>query len=188
MPTPRLDAKRRWPLWISLFLIALHLTTMSRAWGNDMASEEAASRTMWLYVGTYTHGKTPSEGIYLLELDLASGTSDDQGRGGQACRSLVPRHPPQPQVPLRGQRAGQVQRPARGRRQRAGHRPGKRDAHAAEPAVLGRQRPLPPDRGSDGQERPGGQLRQRQRRLLADPGRWNSERGLVVHPARGQER
>ncbi len=66
MPKQRVDAKRHWPLWISLFLIALHLTTMSRAWGNDMASEEAASGTMWLYVGTYTHGKTPGEGIYLL--------------------------------------------------------------------------------------------------------------------------
>jgi hypothetical protein len=66
MPTPRLDAERHRPLWISLFLIALDLTTMSRAWGNDMVPEEVASGTMWLYVGTYTHGKTPSEGIYLV--------------------------------------------------------------------------------------------------------------------------
>jgi hypothetical protein len=66
MPTPRLDAERHRPLWISLFLIALDLTAMSRARGNDMVPEEAASGTMWLYVGTYTHGKTPSEGIYLL--------------------------------------------------------------------------------------------------------------------------
>jgi len=28
MPTPRLDAERHRPLWISLFLIALDLTTM----------------------------------------------------------------------------------------------------------------------------------------------------------------
>jgi len=79
MPKPRLVAKRHWPLWISLFLIALRLTTMSRAWGNDMALEEAAAKTMWLYVGTYTHGKTPSEGIYLLEFDLASGRLTTKG-------------------------------------------------------------------------------------------------------------
>jgi 6-phosphogluconolactonase len=34
---------------------------------------------MWLYVGTYTHGKTPSEGIYLLELDLATGRLTSKG-------------------------------------------------------------------------------------------------------------
>ncbi|MGD0045306.1 MAG: lactonase family protein, partial [Isosphaeraceae bacterium] len=79
MPTPRLDAERHRPLWISLFLIALDLTTMSRAWGNDMVPEEVASGTMWLYVGTYTHGKTPSEGIYLLEFDLASGRLTTKG-------------------------------------------------------------------------------------------------------------
>jgi len=94
MPTPRLDAKRPWPLWISLFLIALHLTTMSRAWGNDMASEEAASGTMWLYVGTYTHGKTPSEGIYLLELDLASGRLTTRGAAARlADPSFLAIHP-----------------------------------------------------------------------------------------------
>ncbi len=94
MPTPRLDAKRRWPLWISLFLIALHLTTMSRAWGNDMASEEAASRKMWLYVGTYTHGKTPGEGIYLLEFDLASERLTTKGAAARlADPSFLAIHP-----------------------------------------------------------------------------------------------
>jgi len=94
MPTPRLDAKRPWTLWISPFLIALHLTTMSRAWGNDMASEEAASGTMWLYVGTYTHGKTPSEGIYLLELDLASGRLTTRGAAARlADPSFLAIHP-----------------------------------------------------------------------------------------------
>ena len=119
MPTPRLDAERHRPLWISLFLIALHLTTMSRAWGSDMVVPEAvASGTMWLYVGTYTHGKTPSEGIYLLELDLASGRLTNKGAVARlADPSFLAIHP-EPQVPLRGQRAGRVQRPERGRRQR----------------------------------------------------------------------
>jgi 6-phosphogluconolactonase len=94
MPRPRLDADRHWPLWIPLFLIALHLTTMSRAWGNEMATEEAASGTMWLYVGTYTHGKTPSEGIYLLELDLASGRLTTMGPAARlADPSFLAIHP-----------------------------------------------------------------------------------------------
>ena len=35
--------------------------------------EKETPETLWVYVGTYTNGKTPSQGIYLLELDLASG-------------------------------------------------------------------------------------------------------------------
>ena len=100
MPTPRLDTERHRPIWISLFLIALDLTTMSRAWGNDMVPEEVASETMWLYVGTYTHGKTPSEGIYLLaenqdsdsivvfRIDLASAASSRSASPWEfPCRS-----------------------------------------------------------------------------------------------------
>ena len=95
MPTPRLDAERHRPLWISLFLIALHLTTMSRARGSDMVvPEEVTSGTMWLYVGTYTHGKTPSEGIYLLEFDLASGRLTTKGAAARlADPSFLAIHP-----------------------------------------------------------------------------------------------
>ncbi len=73
MPTPRFDARHHRPIWTSLFLLVFPFTTMSQVWGNKMTSERASAGTMWLYVGTYTHGKTPSEGIYLLELDLSSG-------------------------------------------------------------------------------------------------------------------
>jgi 6-phosphogluconolactonase len=94
MPTPRLDSKCHRPLWIGFFVIALGLPIVSRAWGNDMASEEAASGTMWLYVGTYTHGKTPSEGIYLLELDLASGRLTTRGAAARlADPSFLAIHP-----------------------------------------------------------------------------------------------
>jgi 6-phosphogluconolactonase len=94
MSTPRLVDKRHWPFWISLFLIALNLTTMSRAWGNDMAPAEEASGTMWLYVGTYTHGRTHSEGIYLLEMDLASGRLTSKGAAARlADPSFLAIHP-----------------------------------------------------------------------------------------------
>ena len=49
---------------------------------------------MWLYVGTYTHGKTPSEGIYLLEIDLASGRLTTKGEVAKlADPSFLAIHP-----------------------------------------------------------------------------------------------
>ncbi len=94
MPTPQPDSKSHRPFWIGCFVIALGLPTMSRAWGNDRAPEQAASRTMWLYVGTYTHGKTPSAGIYLLELDLASGALTTRGPAARlADPSFLAVHP-----------------------------------------------------------------------------------------------
>ena len=148
----------------------------------------SSPRALWLYVGTYTNGKTPSEGIYLLEMDPTSGSVTPKGVAARACRPLVPGDSPQPQVSLRGQRAGFVPRQEGGRCQRPGHRPGQRQAYAPEPAVVPGQRALPSLRGSDGEERAGGQLRQRQRGLPADPGRRQLVAGVVVHPARGQER
>ena len=72
----------RWPLGLALFLIALHATTTGQAGGESMRSaDDPSPRTLWLYVGTYTHGKTPSQGIYLLELDLASGSLTARGAG-----------------------------------------------------------------------------------------------------------
>jgi 6-phosphogluconolactonase len=41
--------------------------------------DESRPKAMRLYVGTYTGGKTPSEGIYLLELNLATGTLAPKG-------------------------------------------------------------------------------------------------------------
>jgi 6-phosphogluconolactonase len=70
----------RWPLAIVLFLITVSWTTTSMAGGETLAPvDESSLKTLWLYVGTYTNGKTPSEGIYLLELDLASGKLTSKG-------------------------------------------------------------------------------------------------------------
>ena len=67
---------------------------MSRTWGNDRVPEEVASGTLWLYVGTYTNSKTPSEGIYLLELDLASGKLTNKGGAARlADPSFLAIHP-----------------------------------------------------------------------------------------------
>ncbi|WP_148599073.1 lactonase family protein [Aquisphaera giovannonii] len=43
------------------------------------ASRDEAKGTYWAYVGTYTEGKSPSQGIYLLELDPASGKVTEYG-------------------------------------------------------------------------------------------------------------
>ena len=80
MSVPRpVRLPRRLPA-IAAFLVAVGFCTLGHAGGNAMAPEkESASGTLWLYVGTYTGGKTPSEGIYLLELDLASGRLTSKG-------------------------------------------------------------------------------------------------------------
>jgi len=71
-----------WPLGLALFLIALCTTSTVRAGGESMISaDDPSPTTLWLYVGTYTHGKTPSQGIYLLELDLTSGNLTARGAG-----------------------------------------------------------------------------------------------------------
>ena len=155
---------------IAAFLVAVGFCTVGHAGGNAMAPEkESASRTLWLYVGTYTGGKTPSEGIYLLELDLASGSLTNKGAVARLKDpSFLAIHPSRKFLYAVNE-LGQFQRQEGGRRQRAGDRPGDRRAEAPEPAIVGRQRPLPPDRRPHGERRPGGQLRQRQRRLPADP-------------------
>ncbi len=79
MKTTRDDKSRAVLPSVLLVLTALAFSSTTPAQGNDMAPEPAASGTMWLYVGTYTHGKTPSAGVYLLELDLASGRLTSRG-------------------------------------------------------------------------------------------------------------
>lgn len=65
---------------IAAFLVAVGCCTLGHAGGNAMAPEkESAPGTLWLYVGTYTGGQTPSDGIYLLELDLATGSLTNKG-------------------------------------------------------------------------------------------------------------
>ncbi|MGC8639409.1 MAG: lactonase family protein [Isosphaeraceae bacterium] len=43
------------------------------------ADSESPPGALWLYVGTYTNGRTPSEGIYLLEMDPVSGSVTPRG-------------------------------------------------------------------------------------------------------------
>ena len=149
-------------------------------------SEKQTPAALWAYVGTYTSGKTPSKGIYLLELDLASGRLTARDAGPKLPDpSFLAIHPSHKFLYAVNE-VGRAQRQEGGRRQRPGHRPGQREAHAPQPAIVGRQRAVPPHRGRRGEERPGGQLRQRERRLPADPGRRHAGRGLGVHPARGQ--
>jgi len=73
MTEPRPSHGRRL-LLIVLAIVAAGSATFDRAGSAAMApTETTAAETMWVYVGTYTSGKTPDEGIHLLELDLRSG-------------------------------------------------------------------------------------------------------------------
>jgi 6-phosphogluconolactonase len=65
----------------ALMVLGIGVATQApaRAGANEMAPAEKASGPLWLYVGTYTGGRTPSEGIYLLEMDPQSGRVVNQG-------------------------------------------------------------------------------------------------------------
>jgi 6-phosphogluconolactonase len=48
------------------------------------ASDDSKVDAFWVYVGTYTGGKSPSEGIYLFELELADGRLIPRGVAGRS--------------------------------------------------------------------------------------------------------
>lgn len=59
--------------------------------GADVVAKPGVYR---VYVGTYTGGKTPSEGIYLLEFDSATGALESKGVAGKvASPSFLAIHP-----------------------------------------------------------------------------------------------
>lgn len=66
----------------------------AHAGGDAVAPGGNGTGTLWLYVGTYTGGKTPSEGIYLLELDPETGTLVNKGGVGHLSNpSFLAIHP-----------------------------------------------------------------------------------------------
>ena len=82
MPVLSLACRHRGALGVALSLLALASATTDQVRGGAMEpSEKQTPAALRAYVGTYTSGKTPSKGIYLLELDLASGrlTARDAG-------------------------------------------------------------------------------------------------------------
>jgi len=58
-------------LMIGRMLLAIATLGASCAWPNPAAAEEGKMDKLWVFVGTYTGGK--SQGIYRFELDLATG-------------------------------------------------------------------------------------------------------------------
>ncbi len=63
-----------------LLLTGLGWMDVERSYGQGpLPAEDETHSTMWLYVGTYTSGKSTSEGIYLLELELDSGAVTTRG-------------------------------------------------------------------------------------------------------------
>src|SRR5438067_11943723 len=60
--------------------------------GSSPGSRKVETGKLWVYVGTYTDGK--SKGIYLFQLDLASGKLTPEGVAGETVHpSFVTIHP-----------------------------------------------------------------------------------------------
>src|SRR5262245_19891133 len=60
--------------------------------GGGPAQEAGRNEKLWVYVGTYTGGK--SKGIYRLELDLATGKPTSHGLAAEATNpSFLAIHP-----------------------------------------------------------------------------------------------
>lgn len=71
-----------WRLGLALALFASLIrpgATLHAGEGLVSSAEDSSPRALWLYVGTYTSGKTPGEGIYLLEMDAVSGAVATRG-------------------------------------------------------------------------------------------------------------
>lgn len=70
------------------------LTAGAEAGTKEGADVDAKPGIYRAYVGTYTGGRTPSEGIYLLELDSATGALTSKGVAGKvASPSFLAIHP-----------------------------------------------------------------------------------------------
>ena len=94
---------------------------------------------MHVYVGTYTGGE--SKGIYLLELDPATGALTPPGLAAEIGQPVVPGDPPEP-----ASSSTRSTRSASSRARRAGAvtafaiDPDERRTDAAQPAAVGRGR------------------------------------------------
>ena len=141
-----------------------------------------------VYVGTYTGGSgrdDKSQGIYLLDLDLRSGKLGAPRLACEGDRSVVPGHSSEPQVSLRRERAWRKRRASRRGSRRVFDRSASGNPDTDQPAIVARQRALPPRRGPGGKKRAGGELRQRERGLPADRRGRTAFSELVIHPAQG---
>lgn len=80
----------------ALRLLAVGFVAGAGAVGVEGADVNANAKTgvQRVYVGTYTGGKTPSEGIYLFEFDPAAGKLESKGAAGKvASPSFLAVHP-----------------------------------------------------------------------------------------------
>ncbi|WP_165228383.1 lactonase family protein [Aquisphaera insulae] len=85
MPVSSANRRPVWSIGSFTWAFAIAIATNAAgpsagaAEGSGATARDDAKGTYWVYVGTYTGGKTPSEGIYLLELDPASGKVTEYG-------------------------------------------------------------------------------------------------------------
>lgn len=74
----------RWPLGFALLLFSM---------GSTGIAEESKPEKLWVYIGTYTQPEK-SKGIYLLELDPATGKLTNKGLAGEVTNpSFLAIHP-----------------------------------------------------------------------------------------------
>jgi 6-phosphogluconolactonase len=80
--------------WHFFLAIALPAVLITGAWSDVRAGE---SKTMWVYVGTYTQGK--SQGIYRFDLDMASGKLSGRALAAKTVNpSFLAIHPSRPHL------------------------------------------------------------------------------------------
>src|SRR5690348_2435504 len=62
--------------------ILLSCASVALAQGQNASGAERGGKKMWVYIGTYTNGK--SQGIYLLEMDPNTGTLGEPRLAGKS--------------------------------------------------------------------------------------------------------
>ena len=141
----------------------------------------SSARTIRVFVGTYT--QTTSKGIYVYDVDTATGVMEYVSHVGRNHESVLPVPDAGRPLPVRGRRDGRsARRRLRLCRGRVRH------AHAPEQPVLRGRRPLFHRRAPRREGRACGQLRRRVRVLLSRERRRLPGRGGIGHPAHGLER
>jgi 6-phosphogluconolactonase len=76
-------------------IVGMIMTSTATSWAAEPSKTPAKPEKLWVYIGTYT--KTASKGIYLLELDLASGKLQPVGLAAETVNpSFLAIHPSRP--------------------------------------------------------------------------------------------
>ena len=125
------------------FAPASSLLVPAAAFAESAAAEPKPSKTYWVYIGTYTGNNSDSKGIYRFDLDAATGKLSNKTLAAESASPSYLAVAPERQVPLLGQRGPQ---PEDRRNQRLRPRSQDRRPEVPQPGVVGRLRPVSPNR------------------------------------------